>query len=100
MLAHKVFFADAFFGTMTAGTTSVETIRSFLAATRDFQLAEIGLHPGGSHRGGQLAGRCLARSAGTRCGREELKMLVSVDLEELLLASGCRLGRLGRAGVG
>ena len=27
----------------------------------------------------------------------ELEMVVSVELEELLAASGCRLGRLGRA---
>ena len=46
MLARKVFFADAFFGTMTAGTTSLETIGAFLAAMPDFRLAEIGLHPG------------------------------------------------------
>ena len=45
MLGNKVFFADVFFGTMTAGTTSLETIRAFLAALHDFRLAEIGLHP-------------------------------------------------------
>ena len=64
MLGSKVFFADAFFGTMTAGTTSLETIRAFLAAVRDFRLAEIGLHPGRpAGRSGQR-GRRLARPAG------------------------------------
>ena len=45
MLGNQIFFADVFLGTMTAGTTSLETIRAFLTAMRDFQLAEIGLHP-------------------------------------------------------
>ena len=53
MLGDGVFFADVFFGTMTAGTTSLESIRSFLAAVQDFQLAEIGLHPGAHHGGGE-----------------------------------------------
>ena len=42
----KVFFSDAFFGTMTAGTTSLATIRAFLAGGGDFRLAEVCLHPG------------------------------------------------------
>ena len=97
MLGNKTFFAEAFFGTMTAGTTSLETIRAFLKATRDFQLAEIGLHPGGP-----------AATANTTDGwhdplaqlrPRELKMLVSADLEELLAEYGCRLGRLARVGV-
>ena len=64
MLGNKVFFADVFFGTMTAGTTSLETIRAFLAAVRDFQLAEIGLHPGAAAGRGSQCGRWLARPAG------------------------------------
>ena len=37
--------ADAFFGTMTAGTTTAATIGAFLAASREAGFAEIGLHP-------------------------------------------------------
>jgi len=94
MLGNKVLFADVFFGTMTAGTTSFEIIRLFLAATRDFHLAEIGLHPGArpvaaSESDGWHDPLALLRP-------RELDMLVSRELEELLAASGCRLGRFGQ----
>ena len=45
MHSREVSFPDAFFGTMTAGTTLLEMIRAFLAAVPDFRLVEIGLHP-------------------------------------------------------
>ena len=96
MLGNKVSFADAFFGTMTAGTTSLQTIRSFLAAMPDFQLAEIGLHP--------AAQPAVATAASDgwhdplmQLRPRELELLVSRELEELLAVRGCRLGRLGRA---
>ena len=86
MLGSKVFFADAFFGTMTAGTTSLETIRAFLAAVRDFRLAEIGLHPAagpdaaakaadGWHdplarlAAARTGDACLRRTGRTACGQ-------------------------------
>ena len=98
MLGNKVFFADVFFGTMTAGTTSLETIREFLAAMRDFRLAEIGLHPGaGPDATAKAADGWHDPLAHLR--PRELEMVVSVDLEELLAAFGCRLGRLGRADI-
>ncbi len=93
MLGKQMLFADVFFGTMTAGTTSLETIRAFLSAIRDFQLAEIGLHPSAK------PDPTLKAADGWRdpladLRPHELAMLVSVELEELLAASGCRLGRL------
>ena len=45
MLARNIRAADAFFGTMTAGTTTAATVESFLAASPDSPLAEIGVHP-------------------------------------------------------
>jgi predicted glycoside hydrolase/deacetylase ChbG (UPF0249 family) len=95
MLGNRLFFADVFLGTMTAGTTSLETIRAFLTAVRGFQLAEIGLHP---------AARTDATANATEGWSDplaslrphELELLVSSELEELLALSGCRLGRLGR----
>jgi predicted glycoside hydrolase/deacetylase ChbG (UPF0249 family) len=98
MLGSKVCSADVFFGTMTAGTTSLETIRAFLAATRDFDLAEIGLHPGARPDAAARAAEGWHDPLAQLRPRE-LEMLVSVELEELLAASGCRLGRLGRANV-
>ena len=98
MLGNKVFFADLFFGTMTAGTTSLEIIRAFLAAMRDFHLAEIGLHPG-------VTPDTAAKAADgwhdplALIRPRELEMLVSPELEELLVASGCRLGRLGQTNL-
>jgi hypothetical protein len=93
MLARKVLFADAFFGTMTAGTTSLETMGAFLAAMPDFRLAEIGLHPGAMPR--TAAGPADGwHDPLARLRPRELEMLVSVEMEELLAACGCRLGRL------
>jgi predicted glycoside hydrolase/deacetylase ChbG (UPF0249 family) len=94
MLAREVFSADAFLGTMTAGTTSLETVRAFLAAARDFQLAEIGVHPAAAP----------AEKATPADGwndpladlrPRELALLCSAELEELLVRSACRLSRLG-----
>ena len=105
MLGNKVLVADAFFGTMTAGTTSLETLRAFLAAMRDFQLAEIGLHPG-AKPAGTIYRRPDWSAARTADGwhdplaelrPHELEMVVSVELDELLAARGCRLGRLNRS---
>ena len=95
MLGKQVFFADAFFGTMTAGTTSLDTLSTFLAAVRDFRLAEIGLHPSARpNAAGQAADGWHDPLADLR--PRELEMVLSVELEELLAAHGCRLGRLGR----
>ena len=94
--ASKVFFAEVFFGTMTAGTTTLETMRAFLAGVPDFQLAEIGMHPGGRSEmdiAAATAGGWHDPLADLR--PRELEMVVSDELEELLAARGCRLGRLG-----
>ncbi len=110
MLGKNVSFADEFFGTMTAGTTSLETLREFLAAERDFQLAEIGLHPS-ARPAGTMSGTMYPWSWSAAEAADgwhdplvlmrprELEMVVSAELEELLAARGCRLGRLGRVGV-
>jgi predicted glycoside hydrolase/deacetylase ChbG (UPF0249 family) len=94
VLGRKVFFADEFFGTMTAGTTSLETVRAFLAAMRDFQLAEICVHPGARPAVKAADGWYDPLADLRPC---ELEMLVAADLEELLAARGCRLGRLSRS---
>ncbi len=93
MLGKQMLFADVFFGTMTAGTTSLETIRAFLSTIRDFQLAEIGLHPS-AKPDATLKAADGWRDPLADLRPHELAMLVSVELEELLAASGCRLGRL------
>jgi predicted glycoside hydrolase/deacetylase ChbG (UPF0249 family) len=98
MLDNKVPFADTFFGTMTAGTTSLETLCAFLAAENDFRLAEICLHPAAApDAAAQTADGWHDPLALIR--PRELDMVSSVELEELLVARGCRLGRLGQAGV-
>lgn len=97
MLARKIFFADAFFGTMTAGTTSLETIRAFLAATREFQLAEIGLHPAAPRDAAEKSAEACWYDPLAQLRPRELKMLTSIDLDEALAGGDCRLGRLGRA---
>ncbi len=98
MLGHKVFFAETFFGTMTAGTTSLETIAALLTALGDFRLAEIGLHPAARSGAETIAaGGWHDPLADLR--PRELEMIVSSELEELLAASGCRLGRLCGAAV-
>jgi predicted glycoside hydrolase/deacetylase ChbG (UPF0249 family) len=98
MLGSKVLFADVFFGTMTAGTTSLETIAALLTALRDFRLAEIGLHPAARpDTAATAAGGWHDPLANLR--PRELEMIVSSELEELLAASGCRLGRLCGAAV-
>ncbi|MGO9114812.1 MAG: carbohydrate deacetylase [Thermoguttaceae bacterium] len=98
MLGKKVFFADAFFGTMTAGTTSLETIHAFLAAMRDFHTAEIGLHPAARPDAAAKAADGW-RDPLVHWRPRELEMVISVELEELFAASGCRLGRLSREAV-
>ena len=98
MLDDKVFFADVFFGTMTAGTTSLELIDSLLEASGNFDLAEIGLHPSAGADGAVKAADHWQDPLADLRPREG-KMVVSVELDELLAARGCRLGRLGRAGL-
>jgi predicted glycoside hydrolase/deacetylase ChbG (UPF0249 family) len=84
---------DAFFGTMTAGTTTAAMIGAFLEASPSSRLAEIGLHP--------------ALGSNETCGRgdgwtdplaverpKELAMIASVELEEHLEQHGCGLARL------
>ncbi len=98
MLGRKVFSADVFFGTMTAGTTSLETIAALLTALGDFHLAEICLHPAaGPDAAATASGGWHDPLAELR--PRELEMVVSGELEELLAASGCRLGRLCGAAV-
>jgi predicted glycoside hydrolase/deacetylase ChbG (UPF0249 family) len=93
MLACGSNFADAFFGTMTAGTTTATTIAAFLAASRGSRLAEIALHPG------LLTAERCPRADGwhdplAALRPRELEMVVSAELEAKLVAEGCRLGRL------
>jgi hypothetical protein len=96
MLAAQVGFADVFFGTMTAGTTTLETVRGLLAAVHGFSLAEICLHPGARLDAAEKAADGWHDPL-ANLRPHELKMLLSVELDELLAANGCRLGRLGRA---
>ena len=91
----KTHFADAFFGTMTAGTTTAAMIAAFLAASRTSQLAEIGLHPGAwKRRRAQRWGRRIGSDPLAEFRPRELALILSADLEEQLAAEGCRLGRL------
>jgi hypothetical protein len=93
MLERNVRVADAFFGTMTAGTTTAATVGAFLAASPGSRLAEIGVHP--------------ALGAEEDCNRsdgwhdplsarrpKELEMIVSAALEEELVENDCGLARL------
>jgi predicted glycoside hydrolase/deacetylase ChbG (UPF0249 family) len=85
--------ADAFFGTMTAGTTISTTIGIFLSASRGSRLTEIGLHPAFA-----VNDRCTS-SAGWQdplaaLRPKELDMIVSTDLEDQLVKHDCGLGRL------
>lgn len=104
---------DAFFGTMTAGTTTRVTIATLLAASRGGRLVEIGLHPGDCPDFRQIPGLPARVSRNGENGTvplcqvadgwrdplsalrpRELAMIVSAALEEQLVAEGCRLGRL------
>ena len=73
---------------MTAGTTTLETIRAFLAASGDFQLAEIGLHPGIKPEVATEAADAWYDPL-TPLRPHELQMLVSARLEELFRVNGC-----------
>ncbi len=93
MLEVKARFADVYFGTMTAGTTTAAAIRALLAASRGATAVEIGLHPAleaDEVRNTNDAWRDPL--AGLR--PRELALVVSAELEETLIAAGCRLGRL------
>jgi predicted glycoside hydrolase/deacetylase ChbG (UPF0249 family) len=93
MLERKVCVADAFFGTMTAGRTTLALVRRFLAASQTCHLTEIGLHPGLDAAASEdQAGGWHDPLAPLR--PRELEMLGSAELEEQLVAQGCRLGRL------
>jgi predicted glycoside hydrolase/deacetylase ChbG (UPF0249 family) len=85
--------ADAFFGTMTAGTTTSNSIGAFLAASSGSRLAEIGLHPAlpVNDRGTSSAGWHDPLAA---LRPKELEMIVSADLEDQLVKHDCGLGRL------
>jgi chitin disaccharide deacetylase len=96
MLSNKILFADVFFGTMTAGTTSLPMMRALLAAMRGFRLAEIGLHPGDTP-GAEVKSPSGWYDPLAHLRPRELKLLVSAGLEELLAANRCRLGRLAQA---
>ena len=91
--ASSAYSPDAFFGTMTAGTTATATIAAFLAASHGSRLAEIGLHPAL-----QARERCHCADGWhdplAALRPRELEMVVSAELEETLVAEGCRLGRL------
>ena len=91
-------FAYAFFGTMTAGTTTVATIRAMLAALKGSRLTEIGLHPALNSSAEANPDDAWHDPLRNRRPRE-LEMLVSSELEELLLAHNCRLGRLAFSGI-
>ncbi len=93
MRASKFGFADAFFGTMTAGTTSLATIEGLLPVLGDFRLAEIGLHPAVRANAGTTAADAWHDPLADLRPRE-LEMIISGELEGLLANSGCRLGRL------
>ncbi len=93
MLERNMYRADAFFGTMTAGTTTTATIGAFLAASRDINLAEIGLHPALD-----VEENCR-QAVGwhdplTQLRPKELEMILSADLEDRLVEQGFGLARL------
>jgi predicted glycoside hydrolase/deacetylase ChbG (UPF0249 family) len=93
MLARTAHFVDAFFGTMTAGTTTAATIDVFLSASRGCRLVEIGLHPAlEASENCNLADRWKDPLASLR--PRELEMVLSVELEDRLLDEGCGLARL------
>jgi hypothetical protein len=93
MLEADACFPDTFFGTMTAGTTTAATIRALLAATRESRVIEIGLHPAlAANEERQATDAWHDPLAALR--PRELELLASSELEELLVAQTCRLGRL------
>ena len=93
MLLRNMCRADAFFGTMTAGTTTAATIGAFLAASSDSRLAEIGLHPAlESTVNRRQADGWHDPLAARR--PNELEMLQSAELEDELVKNGCGLARL------
>jgi predicted glycoside hydrolase/deacetylase ChbG (UPF0249 family) len=93
LIGGKVRFADAFFGTMTAGTTKMETIRRFLAAGQGCKVAEIGLHPGGPADNDPPSDAAWHDPL-AELRQHEAEMVASAELEELLAVGGWGLGRL------
>jgi predicted glycoside hydrolase/deacetylase ChbG (UPF0249 family) len=86
-------FADTFFGTMTAGTTTPAMLAAFLTASPASQLLEIGLHPAReAETHSDLADGWHDALAATR--PRELQMVLSTALDEELTGRNCRLGRL------
>jgi predicted glycoside hydrolase/deacetylase ChbG (UPF0249 family) len=96
MNGSRAYVADAFFGTMTAGTTSLETMRAFLAAKQDFKLAEIGLHPGAKADMAVPSDDAWHDPLADLRPREA-EMLISPELDKLVAAGGCQLCRLAAA---
>ena len=95
-IGQPVFFPDAFFGTMTAGTTKLPTIEAFLNAARDFEVAEIALHPGEKTREREVSSDGWHDPL-AKLRPRELDLLISGELVECLAAHGVCLGRLSRS---
>ncbi len=96
MRATQTIVANTFFGTMTAGTTQLATINSFLKSGVFFRIAEIGLHPG------QIPEADNTISDGwddplAHLRPRELQWLTSSDLAECLAMHEVTLGRLARS---
>jgi predicted glycoside hydrolase/deacetylase ChbG (UPF0249 family) len=94
----KVFFAETFFGTMTAGTTSLDTMRALMPELQNYPFAEIGLHPAARPDAAAKAEEDWHDPLAYLRPRE-LGMLLTIELCDLLAASGCSLGRLGQKEV-
>jgi chitin disaccharide deacetylase len=92
-LACNLSFPDAYFGTMTAGTTNLELVRAALDSTQRFPRLEIALHPGLSPSTGVPAADGWHDPLAHLRPRE-LKLLRSSELGSILEANRCRLGRL------
>jgi hypothetical protein len=93
LAAAGVHWPDAFFGGMSAGRVNLRQVRSFLAAAKRARLVEIVLHPGQSPAPGPLLpdGWC---DAWADRRPEELRLVLSDELADVLDQAGCRLGRM------
>jgi hypothetical protein len=98
MDAKGIAHPDVFFGTAHAGGVDINLLRLFLNCSKNCQLVEIGLHPSEAAektRTQDIADGWGDPLAGSR--PNELRMLVSGELPEILESEGWQLGRLSSA---
>jgi predicted glycoside hydrolase/deacetylase ChbG (UPF0249 family) len=95
--AHAMRHPDLFFGTAHSGRVDLGLVRRFLRSARNCQFIEVAVHPGEAATEtspGDSTGVWRDPLAAWR--PQELRMLVSDRLPELLARTGWRLGRLER----